>query len=98
MPEGKELKEEVIENSKKITTQQQWYRRRADKLLAAAARRSTKVGGGAPKVSAAAARPAHGSNTNCINVSARVKGPSIKYVTLFLANFDTLPPVTLCHT
>src|SRR6218665_2440604 len=25
-------------------------------------------------------------------------GPSIKYVTLFLANFDPLPPVTLCHT
>src|SRR6218665_2368600 len=25
-------------------------------------------------------------------------GPSIKYVTLFLANFDSLPPVTLCHT
>ena len=24
-------------------------------------------------------------------------GPSIKYVTLFLANFDP-PPVTLCHT
>src|SRR6218665_1881803 len=25
-------------------------------------------------------------------------GPSIKYVTLFLANFDwPLPPVTLCH-
>src|SRR6218665_1084374 len=27
-----------------------------------------------------------------------VKGPSIKYVTLFLANFDHPPPVTLCHT
>ena len=27
------------------------------------------------------------------------QGPSIKYVTLFLANFDHLPPpVTLCHT
>src|SRR6218665_146430 len=26
------------------------------------------------------------------------KGPSIKYVTLFLVNFDPLPPVTLCHT
>src|SRR6218665_1050757 len=26
------------------------------------------------------------------------KGPSIKYVTLFLANFDPSPPVTLCHT
>src|SRR6218665_2623686 len=25
-------------------------------------------------------------------------GPSIKYVTLFLANFDPLPSVTLCHT
>src|SRR6218665_3869823 len=25
-------------------------------------------------------------------------GPSIKYVTLFLANFDPHPPVTLCHT
>src|SRR6218665_3215378 len=25
-------------------------------------------------------------------------GPSIKYVTLFLANFDPLPLVTLCHT
>src|SRR6218665_249093 len=25
-------------------------------------------------------------------------GPSIKYVTLFLANFDTPSPVTLCHT
>src|SRR6218665_4180072 len=24
-------------------------------------------------------------------------GPSIKYVTLFLANFDPPPPVTLCH-
>ena len=24
--------------------------------------------------------------------------PSIKYVTLFLANFDPPPPVTLCHT
>src|SRR6218665_1148337 len=24
------------------------------------------------------------------------EGPSIKYITLFLANFD--PPVTLCHT
>ena len=59
LPEGRELKEEVIENSQKITTQQQWYRRRADKLsaAAAAARRSTKVGGGgAHKLSAAAAR------------------------------------------
>src|SRR6218665_2720377 len=27
----------------------------------------------------------------------RGKGPSIKYVTLFLANFDPPPPVTLCH-
>src|SRR6218665_644554 len=26
------------------------------------------------------------------------KGPSIKYVTLFLANFHPLPLVTLCHT
>src|SRR6218665_4117510 len=26
------------------------------------------------------------------------KGPSIKYVTLFLANFDPPPPVTLCYT
>ena len=26
------------------------------------------------------------------------KGPSIKYVTLFWANFDPPPPVTLCHT
>src|SRR6218665_1720443 len=25
-------------------------------------------------------------------------GPSIKYVTLFLANFDPPPPVKLCHT
>src|SRR6218665_1327312 len=25
-------------------------------------------------------------------------GPSIKYVTLFLANFDPLTPDTLCHT
>ena len=25
-------------------------------------------------------------------------GPSIKYVKLFLANFDPPPPVTLCHT
>src|SRR6218665_563797 len=25
-------------------------------------------------------------------------GPSIKYVTLLLANFDPSPPVTLCHT
>ena len=41
----------------KITTQQQWYRRRADKLSAA-------VGGGAHKLSAAAARPAHGSTCN----------------------------------
>src|SRR6218665_2982702 len=48
LPEGRELKKEVIENSQKITTQQQWYRRRANKLSAAAAagRRSTKVGGG----------------------------------------------------
>src|SRR6218665_1894201 len=31
--------------------------------------------------------------------SAADKGPSIKYVTLFLANFDpALLPVTLCHT
>src|SRR6218665_70220 len=28
----------------------------------------------------------------------RLRGPSIKYVTLFLANFDPHPPVTLCHT
>src|SRR6218665_299665 len=57
LPEGRELKEEVIENSKKITTQKQWYRRRAEKLsAAAAARRSTKVGGGAHKLSVAAAR------------------------------------------
>src|SRR6218665_2175511 len=27
LPKGRELKEEVIENSKKITTQQKWYRR-----------------------------------------------------------------------
>src|SRR6218665_3496978 len=26
------------------------------------------------------------------------KGPSIKYVTIFWANFDPPPPVTLCHT
>src|SRR6218665_3056227 len=26
------------------------------------------------------------------------KGPSIKYVTLFLANFDPSPSVTLCYT
>src|SRR6218665_1483785 len=26
------------------------------------------------------------------------KGPSIKYVTLLLANFNPPPPVTLCHT
>src|SRR6218665_2250652 len=26
------------------------------------------------------------------------QGPSIKYVTLFLANFDPHPHVTLCHT
>src|SRR6218665_3542914 len=26
------------------------------------------------------------------------KGPSIKYVTLFLANFNPPPSVTLCHT
>ena len=25
------------------------------------------------------------------------EGPPIKYVTLFLANFDSPPPVTLCH-
>jgi len=25
-------------------------------------------------------------------------GPSIKYIMLFLANFDPPPPVTLCHT
>src|SRR6218665_136198 len=25
-------------------------------------------------------------------------GPSIKYVTLFLANFESPPPVILCHT
>src|SRR6218665_1968661 len=25
-------------------------------------------------------------------------GPSIKYVTLLLANIDSSPPVTLCHT
>src|SRR6218665_3841106 len=25
-------------------------------------------------------------------------GPSIKYVTLFLANFDPPPPAPLCHT
>src|SRR6218665_3430678 len=57
LPEGRELKEEVIENSKKITTQQQWYRRRADELSTAAARRSTEVGGGgAHKLSAAAVR------------------------------------------
>src|SRR6218665_321208 len=28
----------------------------------------------------------------------RPMGPSIKYVTLFLANFYPPPPVTLCHT
>src|SRR6218665_3870200 len=27
-----------------------------------------------------------------------IYGPSIKYVTLFLASFDTPSPVTLCHT
>ena len=27
-----------------------------------------------------------------------IQGPSIKYVTLFLAKFDPPPPVTLCHT
>src|SRR6218665_2914179 len=27
-----------------------------------------------------------------------IQGPSIKYVTLFLAIFDPPPPVTLCHT
>src|SRR6218665_4211787 len=27
-----------------------------------------------------------------------LKGPSIKYVTLFLAKFDPPSPVTLCHT
>src|SRR6218665_1880553 len=57
LPEGRELKEEVIENSKNISTQQQWYRRRADKLsAAAAARRSTKVGGGGTNKLSAAAR------------------------------------------
>src|SRR6218665_1909504 len=28
----------------------------------------------------------------------QLTGPSIKYVTLFLANFNPLPPVTFCHT
>ena len=45
LPEGIELKEEVIENSQKITTKQQWYRReptnyrrrRADQQTSAAA-------------------------------------------------------------
>src|SRR6218665_25590 len=27
-----------------------------------------------------------------------IMGPSIKYVTIFLANFDPPSPVTLCHT
>src|SRR6218665_4070770 len=27
-----------------------------------------------------------------------VRGLSIKYVALFWANFDPLPPITLCHT
>src|SRR6218665_4072200 len=34
------------------------------------------------------------SHTACISSW----GPSIKYVTLFFANFDPPPPVTLCHT
>src|SRR6218665_3429590 len=33
-----------------------------------------------------------------IRTQSRSKGPSIKYVTLFLANFDPPSPVTLCHT
>src|SRR6218665_2333669 len=33
-----------------------------------------------------------------VGASTDSKGPSIKYVTLFLANFDPLPLVTLCHT
>src|SRR6218665_1703139 len=38
------------------------------------------------------------TNHVCLQATI-VKGPSIKYVTLFLANFYPLPPpVTLCHT
>src|SRR6218665_2374301 len=33
-----------------------------------------------------------------IHYCSFIEGPSIKYITLFLANFDPLPPVTLCHT
>src|SRR6218665_3269191 len=32
------------------------------------------------------------------SASVASEGPSIKYVTLFLVNFDPPPPVTLCHT
>src|SRR6218665_1194117 len=54
----------------------QWYWRRSDKLsAAAAARRSTKVGGSAHKLSTAAAvRPAHGSNLASITVAPYTKG------------------------
>src|SRR6218665_3429844 len=31
-------------------------------------------------------------------ILSRDMGPSIKYVTLFLTNFDPLPSLTLCHT
>src|SRR6218665_1253465 len=33
-----------------------------------------------------------------VGIIGLTKGPSIKYVTLFLANFYPLPPVTLRHT
>src|SRR6218665_3995151 len=70
LPKGRELKEEVIENSKNNYAVK-WYRRRADKLSAAAARRSTKVGGGgAHKLSAAAARPAHSSTLSSLMYAA----------------------------
>src|SRR6218665_3055069 len=32
------------------------------------------------------------------SASVASEGPSIKYVTLFLVNFNPPPPVTLCHT
>src|SRR6218665_1072699 len=34
----------------------------------------------------------------CCSKMVPTRGPSIKYVTLFLANFDPPPFVTLCHT
>src|SRR6218665_2473085 len=46
------------------------------KLSAAAARRSTKVGGGANKLSAAAARPAHGSTSHISDPPFSVVGPT----------------------